>query len=69
MNMTDRRWSWPGHVLRMDEDRLVSKVLPNCVQPTKESLDGDIPGLDVERVIEIAHDREKVKKIRPSQGC
>ncbi len=43
------------------------KVLLNCVQPTKESLYGDIPDLDVERAIEIAQDTEKWKKIRPSQ--
>ncbi len=34
----DHRWSWLGHILRMDKDRLVRKVLLNCVQPTKESL-------------------------------
>ncbi len=69
MNVSDRRWSWLGHVLRMDEDRLVRKVLLNCFQPTKESLYGGIPDLDVERAIEIAQDREKWKKIRPSQRC
>ncbi len=56
-------------VLRMDEDRLVRKVLLNCVQPIKESLYGDIPDLDVEKAIETARDREKWKKIRPSQRC
>ncbi len=53
----------------MDEDGLVRKVLLNCVQPTKESLYGDIPDLDVEKAIEIAKDREKWKKIRPPQRC
>ncbi len=62
LNMRDRRWSWLGHVLRMDEDRLVRKVLLNCVQPTKKSLYGNIPDVDVERAIEIAQDREKWKK-------
>ncbi len=69
MNMRDRRWSWLGHVLSMAEDRLVRKVLLNCVQPTQESLYGDIPDLDVRRAMEIAQDREKWKKIRPSQHC
>ncbi len=69
MNMRDRRWSWLGHVLRMDEDRLVRNVLLNCVQPTKESLFGDIPDLDVEKAIENAGGREKWKKIGPSQRC
>ncbi len=65
MNVRDRRW----HVLRTDEDRLVSKVLLNCVQPRKESIYGDIPNLDVEKAIEIAPEREKWKKIRPSNRC
>ncbi len=46
----------------MDEDSLVRKVLLNCVQPTKESLYGYIPDLDVERATEIAHDRESGRK-------
>ncbi len=61
MNVRDRRWSWIGHILRKDEDRLVRKVLLNRVKPNKESLFGDIPNLDVEKVIEIARDREKRK--------
>ncbi len=64
MNMRNRRWSCLGHMLRMDEDRLVRKVLLNCVQPTKASLYGDIPDLDIEKAIETALDREK-----PSQRC
>ncbi len=69
MNMRDRRWSWLGNVLRMDEDRLVRKVLLNCVQPTK-ALYGDIPDLDVERAIEIAQERESGRKLdlRPLYG-
>ncbi len=69
MNMKDRRWSWLGHTLRMDEDRLMRKVLLNCFQPPKESQQGDIPDLDAENAIEIARDREKWKKIRSSQRC
>ncbi len=56
-------------LLRIDKNRLVRKVLLNCVQPTKESLYGDIPDVDVEKAIESARDREKWKKIRPSQRC
>ncbi len=62
MDIRDRRWSWVGLILRMDEDRLVRKVLLDRVQPTKDSLYGDIPDLDVEKAIEIARDREKWKK-------
>ncbi len=36
MNMRDRRWNWLGHMLRMDEDRLVRKVLLDFVKPEKE---------------------------------
>ncbi len=60
----DLRRSWFGRIMRLDEDRLVRKVLLNCVQPTKESLYGDVPDIDVERAIEIARDREKVKNHR-----
>ncbi len=63
--MRDRRWSWLGHILRMERDRLVRKVQMDCLQRTKESLYGDIPDLDVEKAIETARDREKWKKIRP----
>ncbi len=58
MNMRDRRWSWLGHILRIDEDRFVQKVLLNCVKPEKESLLGDIPSPDVEKAIETARDKE-----------
>ncbi len=51
MNMRDRRWSCLGHVLRMDEDRLVRKVLLNCVKAEKESLYGNNPNLNVEIVL------------------
>ncbi len=51
----------------MDEDRLARKVLLNCVEPKKEPLYGNVSGLDVEKVIEIARDREKWKKIWPPQ--
>ncbi len=39
------------------------------IQRTKESLYSDCPDLDVEKAIEIAQDKEKWKKIRPSQRC
>ncbi len=40
MNKRDRRWSWLGQILHMDEDRFVRKVLLNCDKPEKESLYG-----------------------------
>ncbi len=45
MNMRDRRWSWLGHILHVVEDRLLRKVLLNCVRPHEESLFSDIPDL------------------------
>ncbi len=51
----------------MHEDSLVRKVLLHCVKPEKESLFGDIPNRNVEKAIETAGDREKWKKVRPSQ--
>ncbi len=53
----------------MDEDRLVRKSTPELRPATKESLYGDIPDLDVEKIVETARDRERRKKIRPSQCC
>ncbi len=67
MNLRDRRWSWFGNILRIDEDRLVRKVLLNCVQPTIESLHGDILDLNVEEAIETTLYREKWTRIWPSQ--
>ncbi len=34
MKAQDRRGSWLGHVLRMQEDRLVRQVLLNCRRTT-----------------------------------
>ncbi len=41
-----RRWNWLGHVLRMEENRAVRKILLSCVNPTPESIFGDVPILD-----------------------
>ncbi len=54
-------------MLRMDEYRLVRKVLLNCVKPKKESLFGEIPNRDVEEAIDAARDTEEWKKLRPSR--
>ncbi len=62
----DPRLCWNGHILRMDDDRLVRKVLLNCVKPEKESLYGEIPSRSVEKAIETVRDRENWKKLRPS---
>ncbi len=58
LNMRDRGWSWLAHILRMDGDRLVRKVLLNCVKPEKEPLHGDISVLNVEKVSKL-HEIEK----------
>ncbi len=65
----ETRWSWIGQILRMDEDRLLRKVLLKCAKPENESLYGDIPDLNVEKAIEAARDRENCKKIRPPRRC
>ncbi len=64
VNMRDRRWNWLDHIMRMDENRLVRKILLNCVKPNAESLFGDISNLDVEKAMEIVHDREEWNKLR-----
>ncbi len=69
MNKRDRRWSWLGHILRMDEDTFVRKVLLNCDKPEKESLYGHIPNLNLEKAIETARDSEKWKQLRASRRC
>ncbi len=58
MNMRDRRWNLLGHILRMDEEILVGKVLLNCFKPEKEVLFGDVPNLGVQKAIENGRDRE-----------
>ncbi len=55
--------------MRLDQDRVVRRILLNYVLSTKESIYGDIPDLNVEKAIEIAPEREKWKKIRPLQSC
>ncbi len=38
----DLRWNWLHHILRMDECRLVRRVLLHYVRPTSESIAGDV---------------------------
>ncbi len=59
MNVSDRRRSWLGHIVHVDKERLVRKVLLNWVKPENESFFGDFPNLNVEKAIETARDREK----------
>ncbi len=68
MNMRDHQRNRLGHILRVDEDRLVREVLPKCVKPEKELLFGDIPNLNVKKAIENARDRENSKKLRLARG-
>ncbi len=62
MRARDRRWNWLGHVLRLEEHRVIRRVLMNCVRPTPDSLFGDIPDLDSRKAAEIAKDRDKAFK-------
>ncbi len=53
-----------GHILRLEEHRVIRKVLMNCVRPTPaDSLFGDVPDLDSRKAAEIAKDREKWKSL------
>ncbi len=45
MRAGGRRWNWLGHILRLEEHRVIRPVLMNCVRPTQESLFGDVPDL------------------------
>ncbi len=65
----DLRWNWLGHILRMDESRLVRKVLLQCFRPTPESIFGDVLDLDVLAAIHLANDRIEWEKNRPSKRC
>ncbi len=38
----------------------------DCVKPTADSLLGDVPDLDANKLNEIAYDREKWKTLSPS---
>ncbi len=59
----DQRWNWLGHILRMEEHRLVCRVLLLCVKPTTESIYGDVPDLDVAAVIRPARERIEWKPV------
>ncbi len=50
-----------GHILRLTENRVIRRVLTNCVRPTPGSLFGDVPDLDSGKTEEIAKGREKVE--------
>ncbi len=69
MRARDRRWNWLGHILRLEEHRVIRRVLMNCVKPTTDSLFGDVPDLDSGKAAEIAKDREEWKSLRPSKCC
>ncbi len=65
----DVRWNWLGHVLRMEEHRLVRQVLLTCVKHTSVSILADIPSRDIRAAIRIAADRVEWKRLRPSRRC
>ncbi len=69
MQARDRRWSWLGHILRLEEHRVIRRVLMNCVRTTPDSLFGDVPDLDSRKAAEIAKDIGKSKSLRPSKRC
>ncbi len=37
---------WLGHILRLEEQRVIWQVLMNCVKPTPDSLCGGVTELD-----------------------
>ncbi len=51
------RWSRLRHFLRMGERRLVRQMLLDCVNPTPESVSGDIIDQGVNAAISIANNR------------
>ncbi len=53
----DLRSNWLGHILRMDEGRIVRQVLLNCVKPTQESILVDLIDKDVNTTFSLAKDR------------
>ncbi len=69
MTVRDRRWNWRGHILRVEEHRVIRRVLMNCVRPSPDSLFGDAPELDSRKEAEISKDRENWKSLRPSKRC
>ncbi len=61
MRARGRRWTWLGHILRLEDHRVIQQVLINRVEPTHDSLFGGVPSL------EIAAGRENWKSLRPSK--
>ncbi len=67
--LSDRRWSWLGHVLRMPEHRLVRQVLINSVKPTHGTLFADVPNRSIENATKMSKDRKLCSSNRPSLRC
>ncbi len=69
MRARDLMLNWLGHVLLMEEHRLLRQVLLTCVKPTSVSILADIPSLDIRAAIRIAADRVEWKRLGPSRRC
>ncbi len=65
----DRRWNWLGHILRLEEHRVIRRVLMNCVRVTPDSLFGDVPDLNNREAAEITRGQGKVEKPQASKRC
>ncbi len=57
MRARDRRWKWLGHILRLEAQAVIRKVLMNCIRPTPDSPFGDVPHLDSRKAVEFAANR------------
>ncbi len=53
----DRRWVWLGELIRMDADRLVRRVLTECVLATPSSIFSDVPNLQKSWAMKNSTDR------------
>ncbi len=51
----------------MDEDRLVRRVIEECVPATPSSIFSDVPNLDKSWAMENANDRKMWKDLLPSK--
>ena len=67
-----RQHKWLGHVLRMDDERIAKIVLQGKVDGIKRkgrprtawmSAEEERTGISLPRAVELAQDREKLKKI------
>ncbi len=63
------KWNWLGHILRLEEHRVMRQVHMKWVRPTPDSLFDGALDVDVRKASEIATDREKWKSLRPSKVC